>query len=399
MKKLIKINTKETLYLIGYFLMGLSVVVIGNSYLFGSRRFQICEVVQYLSAVVFLWSFCIDKYKIIDFLSVFLLGIVILISSVIMHDITFALYGISIVTALNVDVRRIVKSSVINNVIFLGMVIVPALLGFIPDDIYYHEGMKAHCLGFAYYSNVPCIVLMETLAIYWLIQSKKKERWFLALSLPVHILVYKICTVRLEFYAYIIFILFVAILSGINVNKQHKIMTYIATFIYPVTAALVILASLKYKSSAILSIFNEMISYRLKFNLQGFEQYGVKLIGQKIQSNQEYIDQNFVNHYFYIDCGYVYMLIGYGLILFVVIMFLYSFLSHYAMKTNNIKLVSWCFIICIFSVINNIMFNTALNPLLILGIKLLLSNNIVHEKSVWETNRTVTKQRRIKVKF
>ena len=32
MKKLIKIN-KETLYLVGYFLMGLSAVVIGNSYL------------------------------------------------------------------------------------------------------------------------------------------------------------------------------------------------------------------------------------------------------------------------------------------------------------------------------------------------------------------------------
>ena len=33
--------------------MGLSAVVIGNSYLFGANRFQICEVVQYLSAVIF----------------------------------------------------------------------------------------------------------------------------------------------------------------------------------------------------------------------------------------------------------------------------------------------------------------------------------------------------------
>ena len=71
MKKLIKIN-KETLYLVGYFLMGLSAVVIGNSYLFGVNRFQICEVVQYLSATIFLWSFCIDKYKIFDFVSVFI---------------------------------------------------------------------------------------------------------------------------------------------------------------------------------------------------------------------------------------------------------------------------------------------------------------------------------------
>ena len=39
MKKLIKIN-KETLYLVGYFLMGLSAVVIGNSYLFGVIDFK-----------------------------------------------------------------------------------------------------------------------------------------------------------------------------------------------------------------------------------------------------------------------------------------------------------------------------------------------------------------------
>ena len=117
MKKLIKIN-KETLYLVGYFLMGLSAVVIGNSYLFGVNRFQICEVVQYLSATIFLWSFCIDKYKIFDFVSVFLFGIVILISAIIMHDITFALYGISIVTSLHIDVRKIVKSSVINMLSF-----------------------------------------------------------------------------------------------------------------------------------------------------------------------------------------------------------------------------------------------------------------------------------------
>lgn len=189
------------------------------------------------------------------------------------------------------------------------------------------------------------------------------------------------------------------VLGSINVNKQHKFMTCIATFMYPLAAVSVILASLKYKSSAIIFAFNEMINSRLKFNLQGFEQYGVNLIGQRIKSNQEYIDQNFVNHYFYIDCGYVYMLIGYGLILFAIIMFLYTYLSHYAMKTNNIKLISWCFAICVFSIINNIMFNTALNPLLILGIKLLLSNKTSDGKRRWMPNRVVTKRRRIKIKL
>lgn len=375
MKMLIRIRKNETLYLFGYFLMGLSAIVIGNSYLFGVNRFQICKVVQYIAAVFFLLSFSVGKYKITDFMKLFLFACTILISAAFMHNITFALYGLSIVTSIHINTRKIIKSSVINNAIFLAIVVIPALLGVIPDDIYYHGDMKAHCLGFAYYSNIPYIVLMETIMIYWLIRSKKAELLFLILSFPVHILIYKICTVRLVLYVYILFIMSISIIGIIKKKKkQHKILNCIATVLYPVTAALVVMASFQYKSSSLLSALNIIINYRLKFNLQGFEQYGISLFGQKIVSAEEYIDENFVNHYFYIDCGYVYMLIGYGLLLFVVIMLMYTLLSRYAAVNNDVKLMSWCFTICVFSIINNIMFNTALNPLLILGIKILLSN-------------------------
>lgn len=374
MKTIIRINKKEALYLLGYFFMGLSTVVIGNSYLFGVHRFQICKMVQYMSAVIFLASFSVEKHRFADFMKAFLLGMVILISAASMHNITFALYGLSIITSIHIDTRKIIRSSVINNCIFLIIVIVPALLGFIPDDIYYHGGMKAHCLGFAYYSNIPYIVLMETIMVYWLICSKKVEQLFLSVSIPIHILVYRICTVRLVFYVYILFLISIFVLSVIRSKKQHKLLNCIAPFFYPVTAILVIWASFRYKSSAILSAINVMINYRLKFNLQGFERYGVSLFGQRIEFTKEYVDENFINHYFYIDCGYVYMLIGYGLILFTIIMLIYTLLSRYAVETNNIKLISWCFTICVFSVINNIMFNTALNPLLILGVNLLLPN-------------------------
>lgn len=405
MKRTFKSNIKEILYFIGFFLMGLSAVVIGNSYLFGTKRFQICTIVQYIAIIIFLTSFCVGKYKLMNLITVMLLGVATFLSAVVTHNLAFALFGLSIATSVRIDARKIVKNSVINNGIFLAIVIIPAMLGWIPDDIYYHGNMTAHCLGFAYYSNAPYIVLMGTIAIYWLIRSKKLERLFLVFSIPVHILVYKICTVRLTLYVYIIFLVFVLAANCINTKKQHKCLTWIATLMYPVMAALVFWASFKYRSSSILTFFNKIINYRLMFNLQGFEQYGVKLFGQQIRTSQEYIDENFINHYFYIDCGYVYMLIGYGLIIFTVIMILYILVSRYAMKNNNIKLISWCFTVCIFSVINNIMLNTALNPLPILGINLLWSNNIatnkkeIDNKQVETTKKKFAKRRRIVVKF
>ena len=162
--------------------------------------------------------------------------------------------------------------------------------------------MIAHGLGFAYYSNMPCIVFLCTIAIYWLIKSKIVERIFLIVSIPVHILVYKISTVRLVFYLYILFLVFAFI--------------FIVTFMFE-----------KFRA---LSAFNAAINFRLSFNLQGFQKYGIRLLGQKIVTEAEHIDFNFINHYFYIDCGYVYMLIGYGIILFIIIMMIYILLSRYA---------------------------------------------------------------------
>ena len=118
MKKIIKTNTKEILYFIGYFLMGLSSVVIGNSYLFGTKRFLICEIVQYISVAFFLLSFIKDKYKIEKLLSIILIGVVVFFSTIAMHDIAFGLYGLSVIGATHIDIRKIVKNSVINNSIF-----------------------------------------------------------------------------------------------------------------------------------------------------------------------------------------------------------------------------------------------------------------------------------------
>lgn len=390
MKKVIKTNTKEILYFVGYFLMGLSSVVIGNSYLFGSKRFVICEVVQYISAAFFLLSFVRGKYKIKNFVNIILIGIVIFVSTVIMHNIAFGLYGLSVIVANHIDIRKIVKNSVINNIIFLLIVIIPALFGLIPNDVYHRGNTIAYGLGFAYYSNMAYIVFLCTIAIYWLIKSKKVERIFLILSIPVHILVYKISTVRLVFYLYIVFWVFAFIVDKVKKRKQHKFLLWIATVMYPAMATFIIVATFMYEKSKALSVFNVAINYRLNFNLQGFQKYGVKLFGQKIENVAEYIDDKFINHYFFIDCGYVYMLIGYGFILFIIIMMIYILLARYAVIKNDMKLFCWCVVICIFSIINNIMFNTALNPLSIIGLNLIIND--------YSTLKNENKKEELKIK-
>ena len=89
---------------------------------------------------------------------------------------------------------------------------------------------------------------------------------------------------------------------------------------------------------------------------------------QKIITSNGGFDADYVNHYFYVDSGYVYTLISYGIIFFIILIFLYSFLFQKAVRDNEFKLAIWCLVICIFSVINNIMLKISINPLPILAL-------------------------------
>ena len=65
---------------------------------------------------------------------------------------------------------------------------------------------------------------------------------------------------------------------------------------------------------------------RFKLGKQAFEDYGLKLFGQKIPMNGNGGTLNLVDEYFFLDCSYVNILLTWGLILFlsVMILFIYS---------------------------------------------------------------------------
>lgn len=366
-----KWEKKEILFFIGYFLLGLTNIVIGNSYLFGKSRLVICEIVQYISAIAFVLSFCIDRYKTKEFVIRMITAAIVFLVTAKSHSIGFGLCALSIVTSLNISAEKIIRNSIKNNLFFMLIVVVPALLGFIPNKIYVHNGIKAYSLGFAYYSNLPNIIFMVTLAIYWVSKTKIKENLFLILSFPVQVIIYKISTLRLTFYLYLLFLMAAVCAKFYNCKKEHKLMRVFSTMMFPIGCIGTFIISFLYEKSKLISKFNEVINYRLGFNYKGFMMYGLSLFGKKIEMVEEYWDANNINHYFYIDSGYVFSLLSYGIVFFGLLIAMYTFLSRYAIKNNQIKLAVWCLMICIYSVINDVMFNTALNPLPMIAFNLM----------------------------
>lgn len=369
-----KVKKKEILFFAGYFLLGLTNIVIGNSYLFGEKRIIICKMVQYLSAIMFVGSFCVDKYKIKDFvIRIVIVALAFLVTAK-SHGIGFGLCALSIITSLNINPEKIIKNSVRNNLLFITIVVFPALLGFIPDMQYVHNEMKAHSLGFAYYSNLPNILFMLTLEIYWRAKTRKKENLILILSLPIQIIIYMISTLRLTLYLYVLFLVTALGARFYNCKKKHRIMTIISTLMFPIASVGTFIISFLYEKLKLIAKFNELINYRLGFNYRGFMMYGLSLFGQKIETVEEYWDENYINHYFYIDSGYVFSILSYGIVFFLILLIMYTCISRYAVEENKIKLAVWCLMICIYLVINDVMFNTALNPLPMIAFNLMWEN-------------------------
>lgn len=371
MSKAYKYVKKEGLFFLAYFLLGLTHVVIANSYLFGVNRFKINEFVQYIAAFIFILSFCVGKYKMKELWIRLCVAIMVFLVTRQSHSIEFGLSALTVITCVNISSDKIVKNCIRNNIFFASIVVIPALIGIIPNDVYFHEGMTAYSFGFAYYSNLPNLVFSIILAAYYSAKNKRRERIILLISIPVQIIMYKLCTVRLTYYLYLIFLVIVMITQFYNKRKKHKILTFIATVMYPIACIVTIIVSLLYQKSGILSKINVMLNYRLGFNAAGFSRYGINLFGTKLQTVSETWDSSYINHYFYIDSGYVNSLISYGIIFFIALLIGYSFLSRYAVKNNQVKLGVWCLIICIYSVINNWLFNVAINPLPVIAFNLM----------------------------
>ena len=73
-----------------------------------------------------------------------------------------------------------------------------------------------------------------------------------------------------------------------------------------------------------------------------------------------------LSSYFYIDSGYVYALLVYGIIVFLLLIIAHSFIFRYAVVKEDSMLWIWCTEICIFSLLNNSLINLNMNPLLLL---------------------------------
>jgi hypothetical protein len=275
-----------------------------------------------------------------------------------------------ILAASNIPFSHVAKMCLKGILIVFFIVLGSLALGLVEDRLYFRdkahfEKSNAHDLGFKYYSFAYLGMGIIQCCIY--IWKKHMTYRRIIFLLVVSYLFFIVTSTRLQLYACAAFIVvFFAIPYIPKIILHSKILSCIAVVSYPVICILLYFLS-KY---FILSIFydgyeelNEAMSNRLTMNEEAFIRYDVTLWG----NNLELDGSETTTDYFYIDSGFLHVLLGDGLVYTAVILLLYSILTYKLFRSRAYYLYFWVLIYAILNISNGFLVALLENPILLLA--------------------------------
>ena len=291
----------------------------------------------------------------------------------IMHGYLSPLIAISLVlSAQDIKIERLVKFSSRILLSITLIVVGSYALGIVQDYTYVHrvggELVTAHSYGFKYYGTIGYIFM--TLTASYLFLHKKSKVIVLIILFFVNYWAYSFHTTRLAFYVSVAFIIFYILLNRFEVIKlKLKIWKPIAA-IFPTLLCFVTYVLVRLYSqggrTALLTVFNT-INSRFAYSAEAVREYGICLMGSKVimYGNEKLIYGNATTG-FYIDSGYIYSLVAYGIIMTVVILILYTILLRYLVDEKAAFLTIWTMFLLVCSMMNDFLLSPEYNLVMFL---------------------------------
>ncbi len=277
------------------------------------------------------------------------------------------LTALFIICAEKMEFDEIVKTSLIASSLTITFIVLSSIVGIIPNYTYHSSaGRAAMCLGFTYYSKVPYTVCF--IFIMYMFLRAYKIKWIeIFILLIANFLLYRVTTVRLTFGIMLIaFALEILLIKFKLLDLNKKSIRLFSSIAYPLFFGVVIIITCLFiqgKPAWIYEI-NALLSNRLKWNARALTIYPITLFGQYIEmegNSAIRVAQN----YFYIDSGFFYSLMGYGIFFTIIFLLIYSYLYRYSVKSDNKPLFIWLTCVLVFTLINNTWVTITTNPVLL----------------------------------
>lgn len=328
----------------------------------------------------------VRKYTVKEFIYIvvilMLCGAVYLIS----RDQKIISFAQLIILSLKMDKNTIIKGTLIPLVISTSIVVSLAFLKFIPDKQFEHiisvenDYVISHSLGFDYYSYLPMYSLFSI--ILWFNIKNKNSNIDYIIALIIILGVDFFCHKRVVLYLGLLYlIIHYMLLKFKNFKINNKLFKLFSSVLPFIMFSLTIFVTLKFADTN--SAIDKLLNGRLHFGKMGFMLYPVTLFGNQIQMIGSSVSDG--TNYFYIDSGYIYSLLGYGILITIILLALLSIIINYSCKNNDKNLYIWSIMVLIYNIFGDTLLTTWYNPLfliyiILIGKKYSMSKEEIYEK-------------------
>ncbi len=290
-----------------------------------------------------------------------------------------------------IDLEKIFKTVYKSLIIIFFTIIILSILQLIPDWTYMRGNIVRHSMGFIYPTDCASVFLMLTLL--YLYNNKLNITWYhFAWIEIVNIFLFKCTDSRLSFLL-INFALIVAVTMKIKkfktyltknqTRKKLRIIAYIMPIFFLVLTNYLIFLPTK---SVIFERADTLLSRRIINSKNAYEKYGIHPFGKKIEwkgwGGYGYIKTEKNYEYNYVDNSYARILLEYGIIFTIILVYGYIKLLLYC-SDKNIVLYIIIGIILIWSFVEPCIVNISRN-IFVISFSLLFNNNYLNSRCLHE---------------
>ncbi len=277
-----------------------------------------------------------------------------------------------IISGQDIDFEKIVKALFLNTIIWSLLIAAACTVGIIPDYIYDHQLggkiMTAHSLGFKYYSTLGYFSMAVTMM--WIYLRKKVHILELIVLAVCNYLLFLVHTTNLSFYLTLLFMAAYFCVEKVHLIRfADKFWKFFATILPFSLCSITVLIVFAYKKGLFkvgISWMNTIVG-RLEYSVEAIERYGIHMFSTRVeQLGNTALVYGGESSAFYIDSGYVYSIIAYGIFFTVISLMAYTVLLRYLYMTKQRVLYLWIVTMLFASIMNNFLYDIINNPVLFL---------------------------------
>ena len=228
-------------------------------------------------------------------------------------------------------------------------------MGLLENMVSFREEKVRNSFGFIYATDFAAHIFYLVL-MYFYLRSGKFNLIEIMLFLYSSFFIANQCDARLDSIC-IIMIVFFSIYINLTKGRDYYFSGY--KYIFPLCALLIIFLTYLYSTGDdFILLINFFLSGRLALGFDALMSKGIPLLGQK------YIQYGAGSgiYYNFIDSSYLVLLIIYGIILFLLVMYVYVRICSHCISIRNRVLLYVLFIIAINSMIEQHFMEFAYNP-------------------------------------